>query len=146
MAKHWANPVHDLIHGMPDDSIVRVIRVQEWMPNDANRRPTDGRITTVGDAAHLMTSFRGENANHGVVDVAKLLALLTPSSSKATDLKEAVSIYEKEMIQRSRPATVKAREACLDANHYSKITSGSPFLSRRTMLDEEERGLLKQST
>jgi 2-polyprenyl-6-methoxyphenol hydroxylase-like FAD-dependent oxidoreductase len=58
MAKHWANPVHDLIYGMPDDSIVRVIRVQEWMPNDANRRPTDGRITTVGDAAHLMTSCK----------------------------------------------------------------------------------------
>ncbi|CBF87739.1 hypothetical protein AN1311.2 [Aspergillus nidulans FGSC A4] len=129
MAKHWANPVHDLIYGMPDDSIVQVIRVQEWMPNDANRRPTDGRITTVGDAAHLMTSFRGENANHGVVDVAQLLALLAPSGNKPTDLKEVASTYEKEMVQRSRPPTVKAQEACLDANHYSKITSDSPFLS-----------------
>ncbi|KAE8391159.1 hypothetical protein BDV23DRAFT_171898 [Aspergillus alliaceus] len=88
MAKHWANPVHDLIYGMPDDSIVRVIRVQEWTPNDANRRPTDGKITTVGDAADLMTSFRGENANHGVVDVTKLLALLAPSGNKPTDFKE----------------------------------------------------------
>lgn len=78
--------------------------------------------------------------------MAKLLALLAANSSNGTGLKEAVSVYEKEMIQRSRPATVKAREACLDANHYSKITSGSPFLSRRTMLDEEERGLLNQST
>jgi hypothetical protein len=75
--------------------------------------------------------------------VAKLLALLAPSGNKPTDLKEVVSTYEKEMVQRSRPATVKAREACLDANHYSKITFDSPFLSRRTMLDEEERGLLK---
>ncbi|KAF9883676.1 hypothetical protein FE257_003060 [Aspergillus nanangensis] len=128
---------------MPDDSIVRVIRVQEWMPNDANPRPTDGRITMVGDAAHLMTSFRGENANNGVVDVVKLLALLMPNSSKATDLKDIVSRYEEEMIQRSRPATAKARQACLGANHYAKVASGSPFLSRRTMLDEEERELLK---
>jgi hypothetical protein len=58
MVKHWANPVYDLIQGMPDDSIVRVITVQDWMPNDTNRRPTDGRITTVGDAAHLMTSCK----------------------------------------------------------------------------------------
>ncbi|CAG7962190.1 unnamed protein product [Penicillium nalgiovense] len=146
MAEHWANPVYDLIQSMPDNSIVRVIAVQEWMPNDTNRRPTDGRITTVSDAAHLMTSFRGENSNHGVVDVAKLLALLAPSSSNGIDLREVVSIYEEEMFQRSRPATLKAREACLDANHYSKVASGSPFLSRRTVLEEEERELLKRST
>jgi hypothetical protein len=78
--------------------------------------------------------------------VAKLLALLAPSSSKATDLREVVSMYEEEMIQGSRPATVKARQACLDANHYSKVGSGSPFLSRRTMLEEEEKELLKRST
>ncbi|KAJ5960696.1 uncharacterized protein N7479_007846 [Penicillium vulpinum] len=85
---------------MPDDSIVHVIAVQEWMPNGTNRRPTDERITTVGDAAHLMTSC---------------------NSSNEIDLREVVSIYEEERIQRSRPATVKAREACLEANHYSKL-------------------------
>ncbi|OQE96497.1 hypothetical protein PENNAL_c0001G03148 [Penicillium nalgiovense] len=126
MAEHWANPVYDLIQSMPDNSIVRVIAVREWMPNDTNRRPTDGRITTVSDAAHLMTS--------------------SPSSSNGIDLRKVVSIYEEEMFQRSRPATLKAREACLDANHYSKVASGSPFLSRRTVLEEEERELLKRST
>lgn len=78
--------------------------------------------------------------------MAKLLALLAPSSSNGIDLREVVSIYEEEMFQRSRPATLKAREACLDANHYSKVASGSPFLSRRTVLEEEERELLKRST
>ena len=57
LAKDWANPVHDLIQGMPEDSIVRVITIEEWLPNnDSSRRRSDGRVTLVGDAAHLMTS------------------------------------------------------------------------------------------
>ncbi|KAK5656802.1 hypothetical protein OQA88_4350 [Cercophora sp. LCS_1] len=146
LAKHWANPVHDLMQQMPEDSIVRVVNIEEWMPNDANRRPTDGRLTMVGDAAHLMTSFRGENANHGVVDVAKLVALLMPRSDGTVDLSQAIRCYEEEMIGRTRPATSKARQACLDANHFANVKTGSPFLSRRTMLNQEESDIMRPST
>lgn len=145
ITKDWANPVHDLIQQMPEDSVVRVITIEEWWPNDADRRRTDGKVTMIGDAAHLMTSFRGENANHGVVDVAKLIALLVPNSDGTIDLHQAVSTYEEEMIGRTRPATVKARQACLDANHYDHVKAGSPFLSRRTMLDQEESSILQRS-
>ena len=58
LTEYWANPVHDLIHHIPDDSIVRAVTVEEWLPNDDKQRRTDGRVTMVGDAAHLMTSCR----------------------------------------------------------------------------------------
>jgi len=57
-------------------------------------------------------------------------------------MRQVISRYEEEMIGRTRPATVKARQACLDANHYENVKSGSPFLSRRTMLHQVERDLL----
>lgn len=93
-----------------------------------------------------MNLVRGENANHGVVDVAKLVALLMPGSDGTADLSQAVSRYEEEMIRRTRPATAKARQACLDANHFANVKTGSPFLSRRTMLDQEERDIMRRST
>ena len=58
LTDYWANPVHDLIHNIPEDSIVRPVTVEEWLPSDATQRRTDGRVTVVGDAAHLMTSCK----------------------------------------------------------------------------------------
>ena len=78
-----------------------------------------------------------------MVDVANLIALLRASGAGETDMRQVVSRYEEEMVGRTRPATVKAREACLDANHYENVKTGSPFLSRRTMLDQEEKDILK---
>lgn len=58
LTKDWANPVHDLIQHIPEDSVVRVITIEEWLPNDADQRRTDKRVTMIGDAAHLMTSCK----------------------------------------------------------------------------------------
>lgn len=58
LTKNWANPVNNLIQHIPEDSLVRVITIEQWLPNDTNRHPTDGRITMIGDAAHLMTSCK----------------------------------------------------------------------------------------
>lgn len=80
-------------------------------------------------------TVRGENANHGVVDVANLLALLGASGAGSINIRDVVSRYEEEMIARTRPATVKARNACLDANHYANVKPGSMFLAKRSMVD-----------
>lgn len=58
LTEHWANPVHDLIHHIPEDSIVRPVTIEEWLPRNETQRETDGRVTVVGDAAHLMTSCK----------------------------------------------------------------------------------------
>lgn len=76
------------------------------------------------------------------MDVAKLVALLAPNSDGSVDLGEVVGKYEEEMIGRTRPATVKAKQACLDANHFADVKTGSPFLSRRTKLNQEESSIV----
>lgn len=58
LAENWANPVRDLMMKMPEDSTVRVINIEQWLPDDTKRRRTDGRVTMIGDAAHLMTSCK----------------------------------------------------------------------------------------
>ncbi|KAF2172608.1 hypothetical protein M409DRAFT_49163 [Zasmidium cellare ATCC 36951] len=133
ISRNWASPVRDLLHNIPDDSVLRAVNIEEWLPSNERERKTDQRVAVVGDAAHLMTSFRGENANHGVVDVCNLLRLLGESGAGKIDIKDVVSKYEEEMISRTRPATVNARNACLDANHYANVKPGSMFLARRSM-------------
>ena len=58
LTEHWASPVYDLLQPIPVDSISRPVTIEEWLPDDQIRRPTDGRVTVVGDAAHLMTSCK----------------------------------------------------------------------------------------
>lgn len=63
MAKHWVNPLGDLIQRMPEDSILLPVTIAEWLPSDAIPRKTNGRVTMVGDSAHLMTSCKYTNPN-----------------------------------------------------------------------------------
>lgn len=58
IAEHWVDPVGELIRHMPEDSILRPVTIAEWLPSDAIPRKTNGRVTMVGDAAHLMTSCK----------------------------------------------------------------------------------------
>jgi len=58
LTEYWADPVRDLIHHIPENSIVRPVTIEEWLPSDTTQRRTDGRVTVVGDAAHLMTSCK----------------------------------------------------------------------------------------
>lgn len=90
---------------------------------------------------------RGEGANHGVTDVSVLLSNILPimrqrspqdnPSEMAESLHTAVDKYEAEMIQRTAPAVLTSRRACLDAHDYARITDQSPLVSRRVMVTHE---------
>ena len=59
IAEHWTNPLRDLIRRMPEDCVSLPVTIGEWLlPSDAVRRKTNGRVTLVGDSAHLMTSCK----------------------------------------------------------------------------------------
>lgn len=88
------------------------------------------------------SQVRGEAYNHGVTDISVLLSniLSTVSSSREASthtLKQAIDTYEDEMIQRTAPAVLTSRRACLDAHQYDRITDQSPLVSRRVMIDQE---------
>ena len=65
---------------------------------------------------------------------AQAQASTTPTQSS---LKKAIDAYEEEMMQRTAPAVLTSRRACLDAHEYKRIDDQSPLVSRRVMITEE---------
>jgi 2-polyprenyl-6-methoxyphenol hydroxylase-like FAD-dependent oxidoreductase len=63
-------------------------------------------LTMIGDAAHVMPPFAGEGANMAMLDALELSECLT--SGKYNSLKEAISVYEKNMQKR---ASIAAKES-----------------------------------
>lgn len=57
----------------------------------------------IGDAAHCMPPFAGEGANVAMQDAFELAGCLT--GNKFTDIKTAISHFEKEMVRRGAEAT-----------------------------------------
>jgi 2-polyprenyl-6-methoxyphenol hydroxylase-like FAD-dependent oxidoreductase len=128
-----------LFEDIPDDSEVTEIKLADWpcyeWPNLA------GKITLIGDAAHAMTMYRGEAANHGITDVVhlhdKLLAVVRGELTQ----REAVEEYEKEMRARTHPAVLLSRQACLDAHDFKALDSNSPLVSKRAIVPEPARSI-----
>ena len=54
-----------------------------------------------GDAAHTMTYQRGQGLNHSITDAAKLADAIKQFASGKTTQADAISSYEKEMIDRT---------------------------------------------
>lgn len=93
------------------------------------------------DVTHVLV--RGEAGNHGILDVANLLAQILPVFGHLSDtninrsgtaprtLKEACDAFEEEMIERCRPAVLRSRKACYDAHDYANIDEKSPLVARR---------------
>lgn len=53
-------------------------------------------------------------------------------------LKEKVDTYELEMIERTRPAVLRSRKACMHAHDYKSVTSESPLIARRAIVEDED--------
>lgn len=91
----------------------------------------------------IISSDRGEGANHAIVDVLDLVGLIIPHilprDTGISRLREVIDTYEDTVVARSRPAVLASRKACLDAHEWGTINEKSPLLSRRVMkLDFDE--------
>lgn len=91
----------------------------------------DGRVTLAGDSAHAMTMFRGEGANHGILDAALLVDALAKVHSGELTQREAVEAYEAELRPRARVAVLKSRQAAFDAHNWEQLTEDSPSIGAR---------------
>ncbi|KAH8898801.1 FAD-binding domain-containing protein [Thozetella sp. PMI_491] len=129
MAQPFEERLKRAIDEIPDDSEVLEIRLQDWVPRVWNNRA--GRATLAGDAAHAMTMYRGEAFNHGITDAARLSGHLISAWNEGRPLSEAVAVYEEDMRERTRPAVLLSRQACLDAHDLRNLTSDSPLVSKR---------------
>ncbi len=87
----------------------------------------------VGDAAHAMTMYRGEAANHGILDAYILARRIEEVYAGGKARAEAIVEYEEEMRERAAPAVLLSRQACLDAHDYHGLNENSAVLKRRAI-------------
>lgn len=129
-AKEFAEPLRSIVMDIPDDlSATTPLRLGDFPCRDWDNR--NGRVTLAGDAAHAMTMYRGEGANHGILDAALLVDELKKIHKGEVSLKEAIGAYEDEMRPRTHTAVLKSREAALIAHEWDKITVDSPIVGAR---------------
>ncbi|KPM37609.1 hypothetical protein AK830_g8963 [Neonectria ditissima] len=121
----------DAVRAIPEGSAMREMVVQDWpcLPWD-NR---GGRVTLAGDAAHAMTVYRGEAANHGILDAYRLCARLAAVYGGGLDVKAGVDGYEAELRERTSAAVLLNRRACLEAHDWAGLDGDSAVLKRSSM-------------
>jgi 2-polyprenyl-6-methoxyphenol hydroxylase-like FAD-dependent oxidoreductase len=121
------------VDAIPEDGsvAVRKIALQDWpcLPWD-NR---GGTVTLIGDAAHAMTMYRGEAANHGIMDAYLLARALEDVYAGRSAAADALATYEDEMRERTRVAVLWSREACIGAHDYHSLDENSAVLRRRAI-------------
>ncbi|KAK6433945.1 hypothetical protein LTR95_009873 [Oleoguttula sp. CCFEE 5521] len=138
ISRDWTSPFRDVVQCIPEETQVQSIRLEDWVPEMGAWSNMGGRATLMSDAAHAMTMYRGEAANHGITDVRRWLdahlEVLKVEGPGEEALAAACSSYEEEMIGRTRVAVLASRQACLDAHDYSRISDTSPLVSRRAIV------------
>lgn len=138
--KSMAETLHPTIKQLFDlvgpHSKIIPITIADW---DTVAWDGQGRITLAGDAAHAMTMFRGEGANHGITDAVELVqeldSCLDEIKSNGTlnpaALKEAMRRYETKVHSRASVAVLQSRQACLDSHFCDGLSVNSPLLISR---------------
>ncbi|KAH8129020.1 FAD/NAD(P)-binding domain-containing protein [Trichoderma asperelloides] len=150
-AKTWAEPFHSFVlNNVRPDTPIKRLDVLDWGPPFV-----------------LLTTDRGEGANHAIIDVRDFATHVVPilslqhtqqgvaqAQDSAQALRQALDSYEDAVVSRSRPGVLASRRACLDAHAYSRLfgegaSAGgiSPLLSKREMalqFDDESMELMGQ--
>lgn len=124
--------LHALVERATRDPLKLVeIKLADWPQVQWDTK--DGKILLLGDAAHAMTMYRGEAANHGIADVADLMKEIDQYLTGSISWAEAVNNYITAVKTRACGAVLLSRQACIDAHDITKIRvdSDSPLLSMR---------------
>lgn len=91
-----------VVESIPDDVLVQEIIVADW---PCLEWKSCSGVTLAEDAAHAMTMYRGEAANHGFLDALNLCKLESVHTGDANQA-EAVGKYEDEMRMRTARAVL----------------------------------------
>ncbi|KIW99687.1 uncharacterized protein Z518_11100 [Rhinocladiella mackenziei CBS 650.93] len=127
----FAPVLKDAIESIPSDAAVLEIKLADWPCLDWDNR--QGQVTLIGDAAHAMTMYRGEAANHGMLDAYHLCQALKSIYKEGKSQQEAMDKFEEEMRTRTSWAVQMSRQACFDAHDWSKLDENSAVLTKRSM-------------
>lgn len=130
-ASVFAPVLRSAVEAISDDAELVEIKLADWPCLGWDNH--DGRVTLVGDAAHAMTMYRGEAANHGMLDAYYLWQALSRMQVAKQPQKEAIRKFEQEMRQRTSPAVQLSRQACFDAHEWDSLNENSPVLAKRAV-------------
>lgn len=76
--------------------------------------------------------YRGEALNHGILDMETLLSDILPVAKGDEDaFKLGCEKYTENMVERTAPAVLRSRQACLDAHVFERINDNSPLIQMR---------------
>lgn len=131
MSSTFETRLSTAIQRIPDDTEIMEIRLADWPC--LHWPSSDGKVTLIGDAAHAMTMYRGEAANHGITDALDLCQSLTAMVKDGKSLKLRIHEFETEMRERTSWAVLMSRQACLDAHDFSSLNADSAILARRAV-------------
>lgn len=157
----WADPFRSFLGNVSSDAEIKSLDVADFPPSRGLH--SQGRAVLMGDALHAMAMCmchlhhvkqfrpcelinhpdRGEGANHAIADVLDFAKLVVPAlhdEVSPDNFRIALDQYEDAVIDRTRPAVLLSRRACLDAHEWSRVNGCSPLLTRREMFarfDEE---------
>ena len=130
-AAEFTEPLRSIVADIPDDlDKTTPLRLGDFPTCSWDNR--NGRITLAGDSAHAMTMYRGEGANHGIVDAALLVDQLKRIHSGVISQEAAIDEYEAEMQSRTHEAVMKSRAAAIVAHQWDKLTDESPVVAARS--------------
>ncbi|KAI6778299.1 uncharacterized protein J7T54_008477 [Emericellopsis cladophorae] len=132
-AQRFHPVLRDAVQSIPEESQVLEIVLQDWPCYDWNNR--GGRVTLIGDAAHAMTMYRGEAANHGMLDACRLWETLEGVYSREVDLRKEIDGFEAEMRERTQAAVLLSRQACYDAHDWAGLNENSAVLKKRAIYE-----------
>jgi 2-polyprenyl-6-methoxyphenol hydroxylase-like FAD-dependent oxidoreductase len=105
----WHPVLRRLIETTEEPNIVPPLRLRLARLGPRHDRPWSphGRITLLGDAAHVMPPQRGLGGNSAFADARSLVAALQATG----DVPAAVAAYEREMVPRARRAVAESEES-----------------------------------
>ncbi|GIZ45161.1 hypothetical protein CKM354_000834200 [Cercospora kikuchii] len=147
LSTDWAEPFRSVLQNVPNNAEIKAVELIDWVPRKRASEFDDWRVVLLGDAMHAMVMYRGEGANHAIVDVSVLLEVLKPLygdldlDDMETDqtFRAAVGRYEDEVVSRTETAVLASRQACLDAHDFSRLDDSSPLIRRRVMRTDLEK-------
>ncbi|MGZ8363362.1 MAG: FAD-dependent oxidoreductase [Caulobacteraceae bacterium] len=105
--KRWTPPFETLVRNTPTDRI----RLRSIYDREPTRNTLAGSVILIGDAAHPMSPFHGLGANMAMLDALKLSEVLAAPHETKQDLARALSDFNDEMFERTKPVVLLSRKA-----------------------------------
>ncbi len=115
--QRWYSPVREIVRATHLDDVAYLGGFYDKEPLQHARA---GRLVLLGDAAHPMSSFRGEGANMAMADALSFVDIL--SRAEGSQLEQARACYEREMLTRTQKAVLESRKAAGEMHSHNWLT------------------------